>query len=186
MRALATLAVGLERSLHDCLPAPSLSTRKRALCITSCLGGVNAPISGGGRRWAKTGDEGRRRGERRHHTAALDRDFQNAPSAMPRLRRKVRQSAHASSLVSVDAISIAGSTIAPAPISWELPRLRDRICLETRARRKCCSIVSQKRMSLRRFRNRILRARRPLPPVSRAPRKINSALIFDVFTSPTE
>jgi len=96
------------------------------------------------------------------------------------------ETARAPSLISVDAISIARFTIAPAPISWELPRARDRIRFETSARRKCCSIVSQKRMSLRRFRNRSAVDDARGARVRRAKQKNNSALIFGVFTSPTE
>jgi hypothetical protein len=95
-------------------------------------------------------------------------------------------SVRASSLGSVDAISIARIPIAPAPISWELPRSPDRNCFETSTRRKCCSIVSQKRMGLRRFRNRFATSAARGPFSARAGRKKNSALIFGVFASPTE
>ncbi|HVU51637.1 MAG TPA: hypothetical protein VHL80_13170 [Polyangia bacterium] len=88
-------------------------------------------------------------------------------------------------LVSVETRAITRASIAPAPISWDLPRSRERNGFETSMRRKCCSIVSRKRMSLRRLRNRIRAARAFVARARRGRGKNNSALIFGVFASPS-
>jgi hypothetical protein len=86
------------------------------------------------------------------------------------------------SLVSVDTRAIARASIAPVPISWGLPSSHDRNGFETSARRKCCSIVSRKRMGLRRFRNPLRAVLARAHPASCGRWKNNSALIFEVFT----
>lgn len=178
MRALATLAVGLERSLaHDSLRASRvLMTRKRALLLTLDPGGVNA---------------GGCRCRRPVFRAAWARRLRARRVSKPphgriaHLRRDVCVIARSSSRSSVDTLSIAASSIAPAPISWGLPRLHDRNGFETSARRKCCPIVSRKCMSLRRFRNQIRARVAPDRSAWRARGENNSALIFAVFTPPS-
>jgi hypothetical protein len=93
--------------------------------------------------------------------------------------------ARASSLVSVETLAIVRASIAPAPISWELPRSRERNRFETSMRRKCCPIVSRKRMRLRRLRNCGGARSADLARAQRARWKNNSALIFDVFARPS-
>ena len=89
--------------------------------------------------------------------------------------------ARSRSRVSVETIGSSRISIALAPIAWDLPRSQDRNRFETSMRRKCCSIVSRKRMSVRRFRNLLRAEHRGEDSAPRERRKKISALIFGVF-----
>jgi hypothetical protein len=120
---------------------------------------------------------------RRPHELIFPLDDVSKPRRVrfARLRRDVMSTARSHTRVSVETHSITRASIAPVPVSWELPRSRDRNRFETSVRRKCCSIVSRKRMSLRRLRNWIGVAASCATCSPRARRKNNSALIFGVF-----
>jgi hypothetical protein len=82
---------------------------------------------------------------------------------------------------SVENDADAHIAIAPAPITWDLPRSCEGNRRETSARRKCCSIVSQKRMRVRRFRNRYRAAGVRDAAATRGRVKKKFALIFGVL-----